>query len=160
VPGFGVGNFSYYVSPNNLDFVSSQSHIFFNLPDYNASFGFNLTAEINQAQGWCMEATTNSSHITLQAILLNSAVLNGYQVLIDFITSSSSGILDLHINGVSVGTTDLYTTGTVYNAGHQFSVAASAFTTGSNTIEIWVNGKNASSSNYHVAYSSITLIAY
>ena len=73
-----------------------------------------------------------------------------YQFILLGITNSSSGIVDLYVDGVLVGSgIDLYSASTAYNV-NSIVNNVSVIGNGYHLIEWVVNGKNGSSSDYQV----------
>ena len=72
------------------------------------------------------------------------------------ITSNAYGIMDVLIDGASVGTIDLYTLAAAYNVIKTITGIVVA-TSGLKTISILANGKNGSSSDYTLTYNNFVL---
>jgi hypothetical protein len=77
-----------------------------------------------------------------------------YRVYLRHLTTAGSGIVKIRIDGVSIGTIDLYSAATVYN---NYSQSASFDITdsGIHTINLKMETKNAASANYALFFNSV-----
>lgn len=78
-----------------------------------------------------------------------------YSVTVIYTKASQYGILDVKIDGVSIGTIDLYSAATTNNNVSTFTGVSLA--AGPHSLRLAANGKNASSGDYMLAIASITL---
>lgn len=100
----------------------------------------------NQILGdWSLRATDNLSQVDYKVYLAPGT----YTFSLITVKNVDRGIIDVLIDGASVGTMDGYSATLTYNA--KLSVTGIAISTGGlKTLSIKVNGKNASSTNYLV----------
>jgi len=68
-------------------------------------------------------------------------------------TINNSGILDILIDGVSIGTQDWYTAATTYNVIK--NITGISINTGVKMVSLKINGKNAFSSSYRMRLTSL-----
>lgn len=78
-----------------------------------------------------------------------------YKLSIIYSKWASYAILDILIDGVSVGTFDLYAAATAHN--NVGSITGIVLSEGNHTLRIAANGKNPSSTDYYITPQSITL---
>lgn len=107
--------------------------------------------------GWFANSGGSPPQADLDQINYKVFLAKGtYTVSILTLTFSTGAFLELIVDGVSQGTTDLYTASTIFNIKRNFSGIVIT-TSGLVDINLKVNGRNASATDWFVALSSLSL---
>lgn len=84
------------------------------------------------------------------------APASAYDVNVTYNKGPNAGIVDVQIDGVSIGTIDLYDA--VDTGNHTASFTDVAISTGRHLLTLGVTGKNAGSSNYFANLGFISIV--
>lgn len=96
---------------------------------------------------------TNGDEIKVSSMILNAGT---YEIKVVTNKDLSAGILEVLHGASSIGTSDLYNVGILYNNISTFTYTPTTRVTGD--LRFKVNGKNASSSNYYCVISRIQIM--
>jgi len=124
-----------------------------NIPVYNVKAGtWAFSADLSQFMGGFLRNTSSAIN---DAIMVAFWAPNTNPITLNIRgqTNASAAILTFYVDGVSQGTLDQYSAGTVYNVIQTISITPAR--AGSNVLLIQATAKNASSASYLVDISEM-----